>query len=147
MNTDFDTNKTPIEVINEGAFVATYFRDIYSGINGKWYWKSWKECDELKNINQNYYCSNYDDVNVNKCKLKCRTPLRFWENKDWINFIDPYGWFQWYFRYWLGNKRSLDDKRKIARWKGVVIRFKGKLVKMLVKVLMIDLMILLLNLK
>ena len=77
MNMDFDTNKTPIEVINEGAFVVTYFRDIYSVINGKWYWKSLKECDELKNINQNYYCSNYDDVNVNKRKLKCRTPLRF----------------------------------------------------------------------
>ena len=24
------------------------------------------------------------------------------ENKGWINEIDPYGWFQWYFRYWLG---------------------------------------------
>ena len=30
-------NKTPVEVIREGAFGVTYFRDIYSGINGKWY--------------------------------------------------------------------------------------------------------------
>ena len=28
-------------------------------------------------------------------------------------------------------KESLDDKRKIARWKGIVSRFKGKLVKMI----------------
>ena len=26
---------------------------------------------------------------------------------------------------------SLDDKRQIARWKGIVSRFKGKLVKMI----------------
>ena len=26
-------NKTPIEIIKEGAFGITYFRDIYSSIN------------------------------------------------------------------------------------------------------------------
>ena len=46
--------------------------------------------------------------------MKCRTSLRFWENNGWINSIDPYGRFQWYFRYWLG-RRSLDDKRQINR--------------------------------
>ena len=46
--------------------------------------------------------------------IKCRTSLRFWENNGWINSIDPYGWFQWYFRFWLG-RRSLDDKRQINR--------------------------------
>ena len=33
---DFGTNKTPIEIIKEGAFGVTYFRDIYSDVNGKW---------------------------------------------------------------------------------------------------------------
>ena len=39
---DFDANKTPVE------------------INGKckWYRKSWKEFDELKNFDQKYYCPN-----------------------------------------------------------------------------------------
>ena len=27
--------KTPIEVIKEGAFGGTYFRDSYSGVTGK----------------------------------------------------------------------------------------------------------------
>ena len=38
----FGENETPVEVIKEGAFRGAYFRDIYSGINGKWYKNSWK---------------------------------------------------------------------------------------------------------
>ena len=56
---DFGSNETPAEIMKEGAFGGNYFRDIYSGINGKWYRKSWKEFDELKHIDQKYYCSNY----------------------------------------------------------------------------------------
>ena len=33
----FNPNKTLIEIIKEGAFGGTYFRDIYSGINEKSY--------------------------------------------------------------------------------------------------------------
>ena len=111
---DFSPNKKPIEVMKEGAFGRSYFRGIYSGINGKWYRKSWNEFDQLNDIDQKYYCSNYYDVSVNKYGVKCGTSLRFWENKEWINEIDPYGWFQWYFRYWLG-RRSEDDKWQINR--------------------------------
>ena len=125
---DFGTNKIPVEIIKEGAFVGTYFRDIYSGTNGIWYKISWKEFNELKNIYQKYYCLDYYDVSVNKYGVKCGTSLRFWENKEWINKQDLYGWFQWYFRYWLG-RRSKDDKKQIKRWKGIVNRFKGKLVE------------------
>ena len=46
----FNPNKTPIEIIKEGAFGGTYFRDIYSSINGKWYCNSWKEFDFLSDI-------------------------------------------------------------------------------------------------
>ena len=34
---DFSPNKTPIEIIKEVAFDGTYFRDVYSNINKKWY--------------------------------------------------------------------------------------------------------------
>ena len=36
---DFGANKTPIEVTKQGAFGGTYFRDIHSGVTGKWYKK------------------------------------------------------------------------------------------------------------
>ena len=37
---DFGANKTPVEIIKEGAFGETYFRNIYSSIDSKWYRKS-----------------------------------------------------------------------------------------------------------
>ena len=78
---DFSPNKTPIEVIREGEFGGTYFRDAYSGINGKWYKNSWKEFNQLKKIEAKFYAPDYFDVNVNKYKAKVETWLRFWENE------------------------------------------------------------------
>ena len=121
---NFSPNKTSIEIIKESAFGGTYFRDIYSGINEKWYKYSWKEFFQLKNIDAKFDASDYYDVNVNKYGVKWGTSLGFWENKGWISKIDPYTWFQWYFRYWLG-RRSNDDKRQTNRckkmWVGLVV--------------------------
>ena len=94
MNMNFGANKTPVEIIKKGAFGGTYFRDIYASVNDEFYRKSWKQFDELKNIDQKYYYSNH--VSVNKYGVKCGTSLRIWENGGWINPIDPYGSFQWY---------------------------------------------------
>ena len=66
-------NFRPIEIIKEGAFGGTYFRDIDSGINGKWYKYSWKEFVHLKNIGAKFYALDYYDVNLNKYGVKCGT--------------------------------------------------------------------------
>ena len=73
-----------------------------------------KNLKNFKNIDKKYYCSDFYDVNSSCYKVECGTSLRFWESKGWINKIDPYGWFQFYFRYWKG-RRSKDDKRQINR--------------------------------
>ena len=52
---NFTPNKTPAEVISEGAFCGTYFSDIYSNVNGKWYKNSWKEFNFLKDIDAKCY--------------------------------------------------------------------------------------------
>ena len=126
----FAPNKTPVKIIKEGAFGDTYFRDIYSSVNGKWYRNSWKEFNFLRHLDRKLYSSNYYDVNVNKYRVKCGTSLRFWENKGWIHKQDPYGWFQLYCRYYLG-RRTDDDERQIKTWMNIVNRFKGILVKMI----------------
>ena len=108
---EFGANKTPLKVIREDAFGGTYFRDIYSGINGKWYKKSQKEFGQLKSVDQKYYCSDYYDINFNKYDVKCATSLRFCENKGWINEIYLDGWFQWCFGTGLvEDQKMMKDK-------------------------------------
>ena len=60
----FNPNKTPVE----GAFGGTCFRDIYSGVNGKQYIKSWKEFHVLRNKDQNFFCSDYCNVRFQMIK-------------------------------------------------------------------------------
>ena len=59
VNMDFSPNKTPIEIIKEGALGGTYFRDVYSNINKKWHKNSCKEFVHLKNIDAKFYASDY----------------------------------------------------------------------------------------
>ena len=103
----FGSSVSPAEIIKKGAFNDTYFRNIYSGVNDKFYKNSWKEFEDLEDIDKKYYASDFYDVSVNKYGVECGTSLKFWENKGWIRPIDPYGWFQQYFRYWKG-RRSED---------------------------------------
>ena len=74
---NFRQNKTPIEIIKEGAFGGTYFRDIHSDINKKWYKNSWKELVHLKNIDAKFYALDYYDVNGNNYSVNCGASLRF----------------------------------------------------------------------
>ena len=74
---NFGANKTPIEVIKEGAFGGTYFRIIYFGVTGKWYKKSWKEFDQLKHVDWKFHCSAYYDISVNKYGVKCGASFWF----------------------------------------------------------------------
>ena len=49
---DFGADKMPVQAIKEGAFGGAYFGDVYSGVDGKCNRKSWKEFDQLKDIDQ-----------------------------------------------------------------------------------------------
>ena len=129
---EFYPNISPVDLTKKGAFGGTYFRDIYSSVTGKFYKNSWQEFDELKSIDGKYYSSDFYDVKLNCYGVEFGTSLGFWESKGWINEMDPYGWFQWYFRYWKG-RRSEDDPRQMNRWKRIVNRFVGILNKMISK--------------
>lgn len=92
---DFYRNKISVEVIRKEVFGGKYFRNIYSGSKGKQYRKSWKQFDKLDGIDGEYHSSDYYDI-----------------DKVWLNSIEPYGWFQQYFRFFHG-RTTHDDHRKI----------------------------------
>ena len=50
---EFHPNINPIDVIKKGAFIGTYFKDIYSNVNNSWYKNSWKEFEESKILIKN----------------------------------------------------------------------------------------------
>ena len=54
------------------------------------YIKLWKELDQLEDIDQIYFCSNYY-VCFSKYGVECGTSLRSGKIYGWINFIDTYG--------------------------------------------------------
>jgi len=114
---DFNPNLKPFEMLQAGIFGGTYFRDIYSSITKQNYKDTWKELPDfwIINLPDNFYKSNIYDENVNKYKIKCGSDLRIWEKNGWINEQDPYGWFQWYCRFYCG-RRTDDDERQIKRW-------------------------------
>jgi len=130
---EFHPNMTPKEVLQAGSFGGTYFRPITSSVTGLKYNKMWNELpqnwlDGLK-ISKKISSCAYDQT-VNTYQAKCGGSLDMWESSGWIKKIDPYGWFMWYCRFYLG-RRNEDDARQISRWKncaGPKGRWKGNLI-------------------
>jgi len=130
---EFRPNLTPKEVLQAGSFGGTYFRPIKSAVTGLKYNKIWKELPQawLEGLDaKRMVHSSIYDASVNTYKVKCGASLDEWETSGWIVEQDPYGWFMWYCRFYLG-RRTEDDDRQISRWKnccGPKGRWKGNLI-------------------
>lgn len=135
---EFRPNLTPKEVLHKGSFGGTYFRSIHSSATGKDY-----NCiDVLKEFPSDWFeglnfetqlCSKVYDPAVNFYQIRCGGGLDMWEGSGWIATQDPYGWFHWYCRFYLG-RRTSDDKRQISRANGVMSskgRFRNQLINTL----------------
>jgi len=138
-NPDFRPNLSPKEVLQLGSFGGTYFRPIYSSVTKQKYGKEvWEELpkDWLAGLNiRTQVASSVYDNKVNKYGVKCGASLEEWENSGWIVKQDPYGWFQWYCRFYQG-RRTEDDERQIGRWSrcaGDKGRWKNNLISKIVK--------------
>lgn len=74
------------------------------------------EFDFFSNLPKNLVCAPDYDIAVNKYKVSCGGSLQMWQSKGWIALdCDPYGWFQWYCRFYSG-RRCSDDARQVKRW-------------------------------
>lgn len=118
----FRPNRTPQEVLQAGSFGGTYFRPIKSSVTGLSYdGETWKEfpAEWFTGLNVRTHVSSITYKNsINKYGVNCGGDLFMWESSGWISHVDPYGWFQWYCRFYMG-RRCSDDERQIARGLGV----------------------------
>jgi len=136
---DFRPNLSPAEVLGMGSFGGTYFRPIYSSCTKRKYGPEvWEELpqDWLKglNVKTQVACPVYD-ASRNKYGVKCGGSLEMWEESGWMREQDPYGWFQWFCRFYQG-RRTEDDQRQVDRWSkcaGPKGRWKGNLISKCVK--------------
>lgn len=116
---DFRPNLSPAQVIHAGSFGGTYFRSIVSKTARKTFPEGvhlefpseWFQGIDV----ERYVISSSYQKQVNKYGVKSGNDLEFWEEKGWMREQDPYGWFQWYCRFFLG-RRTEDDERQVARW-------------------------------
>ena len=130
---DFTPNLAPKHIFAQGSFGGTYWSPIFSTVLGQelsdqhlefgdW----WSDVPDTLLIGTEY------DKTVNRYGVKSGTTLEMWESKGWIHPQDPYGWVQWYCRFYNG-RRSEDDNRQIKRWKafaGPRGRFRRQLISL-----------------
>merc|ERR1712232_972970 len=115
-----ETYPEPTQVLRGGAFGGTYFRPIKSAVTNISYIPKQVLSTTLKpewiaGLDRKVLTSSTYNINVNRFKAKCGGSLGMWESSGWISDCDPYGWFQWYCRFYSG-RRCSDDERQIKRW-------------------------------
>lgn len=112
---EFTPNVTPYEMFDLGVFGGTYFRPINSGVINKYLKDQHLEFSWTKELPYEKLCNSKCHPSINYYGVKAGSSLNEWESKGWITAQDPYGWVQWYCRFFQG-RRSVDDERQIDRW-------------------------------
>lgn len=115
---DFTPNVTPWEMFELGVFGGTYYRPIHSTVTNTDLKNQHHEFTSLgwwDKISDEYIISMVCNPSINMYGVKAGSSLDAWESKGWIVQQDPYGWVQWYCRFYAG-RRSADDERQIDRW-------------------------------
>ena len=135
----FRPNLTPKEVLQMGSFGGTYFRPIYSSITRRRYGDEvWRELPEdwLEGLDiRTQVASETYYPKQNMYGVKSGGSLEMWEQSGWMRAQDPYGWFQWFCRFYQG-RRNPDDERQVGRWvrcAGVKGRWRHNLVGKVVR--------------
>jgi hypothetical protein len=116
---DFHPNRSPEQVLRAGSFGGTYFRPIVSAVTNTKYnaqdvLKDSLPKEWIDGLAANMLTSATYRPQINKFRVKCGGSLGMWESSGWITDADPYGWFQWYCRFYQG-RRCSDDSRQISR--------------------------------
>lgn len=100
----FESDLTPQQMLELGIFGGAYF----AVADREEFPKEWFANARLSDHGPDPDC-NYFGVMASQ-------PLKVWQQKGWINEVDPLGWFQWYCRYYQGRRLPQEDERQIRRW-------------------------------
>ncbi len=98
---EFQPWATPQEMLAFGVFEGRYLNSTQHEYPREWFTDA--------------RLSDTPDPSLNCFGVKSRMPLSEWQVRGWVHPQDPFGWFQWYARFYLG-RRTEDDIRQIKRW-------------------------------
>ena len=103
---------TPRQVIEAGAFGGNYF-GVDVGANLDDYKELFKY--HFDGLDTSLYLGEKYSPKLNAFKTRSGMSYEYWKEMGWMNERDPYGWFEWWCKYEMG-QRGNDDDRQITRW-------------------------------
>jgi hypothetical protein len=102
----FRPELTPKQMLRLGVFCGKYMNDCRNEFPANWFARA-----RLSKAGR--------DCALNLFGVDASQPLSVWRKNGWIHPDDPRGWFQWYCRYYMGRRNSIEDDRQIKRWKAI----------------------------
>jgi len=105
-DSEFLPELTPKQMLAMGVFCGKYMTNCEDEFPKSWFARA-KLSSERPNCSLNYF------------GVKASQPLAAWRKMGWIHQDDPRGWFQWYYRYYMGRRMPEEDVRQIKRWKAM----------------------------
>lgn len=112
----FAPSYTPLEMLELGVFEGKYINGI-PGVPKEYYM-----CPKVLGPKDS------PDPSINYYGVKSRQSLSEWKENGWIDDEDPYGWFEWYIKYFLGRRLPVIDSKQIGRWYSFVARHQAQVV-------------------
>ncbi len=103
---EFKPELTPKEMLELGVFGGKYMTDCKDEFPKSWFQKA-------------KLAKGAADAKLNFFGVIASQSLKVWQEKGWINPVDPRGWFQWYCRYYMGRRIPEEDLRQVKRWKAI----------------------------
>ena len=103
---EFRPELTPKEMLALGVFGGKYMTDCRREFPASWFARA-------------RLSPSGSDPALNYFGVDASQSLSVWRDKGWIHPDDPRGWFQWYCRYYLGRRMTIEDARQIKRWKAI----------------------------
>lgn len=103
---------TPTDILKNGAFGGSYFG--VEQLEGDYDYQSLFQ-ETLADVSPHLYLGNKYKPKMNLFKIRSGMNYDYWTEMNWMHKDDPYGWFEWYLKYYNG-RRHPDDDRQIKRW-------------------------------